>query len=69
MQNEIINSSGWISTFLAIGFNLINWMAKINFNQYITVIISVLSAVFLSMKIYDQYLITKERKRIKNYKK
>lgn len=62
MQNEAFNGSGWISTFLAIWLNTINWLTEISFNQILTVIISLLSALFLLMKIYDQFLITKERK-------
>ncbi len=63
MQNEIINGSGWLFTTLSVGFNMFNWLAEVNLNQLATVIISLLSIVFLSMKIYDQFLITRDRKR------
>ena len=63
MQNEFFNGSGWISTFLAVWFNIGNWMTEINFNQVLTVVISVLSVVFLVMKMYDQFLITRQRRK------
>jgi hypothetical protein len=63
MQNTIINSSGWLSTFAAVLFNGSNWLSDFNFSQAGTLFISVLSAIFLFMKMYDQYLITKDRKR------
>ena len=65
MQNDAFNGSGWISTFLAIWMNSVSWLTEFSFNQAITVIISILSALFLLMKIYDQYLVTKERKQKK----
>lgn len=63
LQNDAFNGSGWFSTFLAIWLNMVSWLTEISFNQALTVIISLLSALFLLMKIYDQYLVTKERKR------
>jgi hypothetical protein len=62
MQNVAFNNAGYGSTLLAIGFSTLEWFGKVQFNHILTVVISALSIVFISMKIYDQYLITKERK-------
>lgn len=62
MQNEAFNGLGWLSTFLAAWLNGLGWLMNVSFNQALTVVISLLSAIFLLMKIYDQYLITKNRK-------
>jgi len=66
MQSGVFNGGGWASTIIAIWLNLFSWLESINFNQAITIVISLLSAVFLCMKIYDQYLITKARRKISN---
>ena len=62
LQSEAFNGTGWLSTIIAIWINFISWVTDVTFNQVLTVVISLLSAIFLLMKIYDQYLVTKKRK-------
>lgn len=66
MQSDAFNGTGWISTFLAVWFNLVSWLTEVHFNQCLAVLISILSIVFLFMKIYDQFLITKKRRKNDN---
>ena len=65
MHEKIVNFSGWLLTSTAFGFNLGKWVMSLGVNGALTIFISILSACFLIMKMYDQYLITKERKRKK----
>lgn len=59
--NEPINGAGISFTFLAIFLNIADFFTK-NINIGLTVIISILSITYLIMRIYDQFLKTKEWK-------
>lgn len=50
------------STLMAFIMNVSEWMFSANFNMVLTLLISVLAILYWIMKIYDQYLITKNRK-------
>lgn len=63
IQNVTFNASGWGSTIGAVYINLSAWMLNLEVNKLLTVVISIMSIAFLAMKMYDQYLVTKARKK------
>ena len=63
MQNILNNVVGLVLTVPAFGLNLKAWLEGAeNVNMFLTITISVLAIIWSTMKIYDQYLITKKRK-------
>lgn len=64
MINPFFDITGKTSTVLALVLNLGNWLFTGRFNIALTIVLSILSILYLVMKIYDQYLITKRRKQI-----
>lgn len=62
INNGLINSCGWGSTLAAIYLNISQWLFSMQISQILTIIISLSSILFVWMKIYDQYLVTKKRK-------
>lgn len=63
MHDEMFSGSGWLLTGIATYFNLLNWLAEINVNQVLTVLISLVSLGFVILKAYYQLLLIKEKKR------
>lgn len=66
MQNILLTFLGWSSTVTAFFLNISGWLFSANVNQILTLILSFLSIIFIAMKMYDQYLITKKRKQDDN---
>ncbi len=46
----------------AISFNLGEWLSDVHFNAILTLFISILAIVWWCMKIYDQFITTRNRK-------
>lgn len=63
MNKIIYNSLGISISVPAFFLNIKAWIFNGNVNQFLTVFIGVLSIIYLSQKMYDQYLITKKRKK------
>lgn len=57
------NRIGVVLSVPAVGINLSEWLLKVNFSAVSTVLISVLAITWWLMKIYDQYITTRKRKK------
>jgi len=59
----LFNLFGLSSNFTALYLNIGAWLFSISANKWLTIVISVLAIIWWLMKMYDQYLITKKRKK------
>lgn len=62
MNKLLSNYLGVSLTVPSLVFNVENILFNSNVNLILTVVISILAITWWGMKIYDQYLITKNRK-------
>lgn len=61
--NYLLDSLGISLTIPAIFLNIINWLFNANVNQFLTIIISLLSCTWIILKIIDQNLSIKIKKK------
>jgi hypothetical protein len=54
MKEEVIDNLGWGSVITAWTINLLEFLETVNFHLLTTSIISILSIVYLSIKIYKE---------------
>lgn len=57
------NLFGIGSNATALYLNLCEWLFSVGMNKLLTLVISLLAIIWWLMKMYDQYLITRKRKK------
>ena len=63
----MVDYSGKVAVPIAILLNAVSWLGKLEINQYLTVLVSLFSLVYLAIKIYDQWLSARiKRKQLKD---
>ena len=66
MKDVIMNlfdTTGLMTVLISIYMNITAWLNITSWNKAILLITSILGLVYLGMKIYHQFLVTKEMKR------
>ena len=59
----LFNLFGISSNATALYLNIGEWLFSVSANKWLTIVISVLAIIWWLMKMYDQYLITRKRKK------
>jgi hypothetical protein len=59
----LFNLFGIGSNATALYLNINEWLYSVEINKWLTIVISLLAIVWWLMKMYDQYLITRNRKK------
>ncbi|MTI31461.1 hypothetical protein [Xanthovirga aplysinae] len=63
MQIDMPNEIGWSATLTAILYNTLSWVTGADTHAIFTFTLSLLSFVYLLMRLYDKYLDIKEKRK------